>query len=324
MEDCNSNPPCPTASPVAEPTVNMEEKVSFLPSPSAAQIVSPHDFPNVSPLPDPPNLTYSKPYQPSPSSNSIEENKTDLSSALLEQQQQQTSQGGTPSARPTHRPTSTTNSNFRHPRPIKREFEPPLPKLKSRKIFSPAEQKDSNSTRRKRKRSDPPGLDCLQKRRKTKGSLWVNKYVRQKHLYEGTQTAWLGTKSLPSSDWTPINISCYNKLCQIGAGVYGSVYRGEAPTGKPVALKFLRIENEGDGLPITAIREIKLLKHMDHPNVIKLLDMVTSKSNLDFNKTGYFLWRIFKSYGYSSNTLTVLSSFYYLSQTDVTIIFFCF
>ena len=32
-----------------------------------------------------------------------------------------------------------------------------------------------------------------------------------------------------------------------------------------------------DGFPITAIREIKLLKQLDHPNIIKLREIIASK-----------------------------------------------
>ncbi|KAL7746702.1 serine/threonine protein kinase, CMGC, CDC2/CDK subfamily [Sorochytrium milnesiophthora] len=47
--------------------------------------------------------------------------------------------------------------------------------------------------------------------------------------------------------------------------------------GKFVALKRLRIENEKEGFPITAIREIKLLKYLNHPNVISLHGMAIRK-----------------------------------------------
>ena len=41
-----------------------------------------------------------------------------------------------------------------------------------------------------------------------------------------------------------------------------------------MALKKVRLENEKDGFPITAIREIKILRQLDHENVIKLMDVV--------------------------------------------------
>lgn len=157
-------------------------------------------------------------------------------------------------------------------------FIPPLPKKRTVVAPSIINRPDTSRKRRRDPAKTPPGLDIVKKRRKTEKSLYMNKYERQSHLYLGTNESWVGSSSRPTGgEWMPNSINAYKNLKQIGSGVYGSVYKGEAPTGKAVALKFLRLENERDGLPITAVREIKLLKHMNHPNVIKLLDMVTSK-----------------------------------------------
>lgn len=48
-------------------------------------------------------------------------------------------------------------------------------------------------------------------------------------------------------------------------------------TGDLVALKKIRMENEKEGFPITAIREIKLLSHLSHPNVLRLREIVRSQ-----------------------------------------------
>ncbi|KVH57454.1 Protein kinase, catalytic domain-containing protein [Cynara cardunculus var. scolymus] len=50
----------------------------------------------------------------------------------------------------------------------------------------------------------------------------------------------------------------------------------EIRTGEIVALKKIRMDNEREGFPITAIREIKILKKLHHENVIKLKEIVTS------------------------------------------------
>jgi serine/threonine-protein kinase BUR1 len=34
------------------------------------------------------------------------------------------------------------------------------------------------------------------------------------------------------------------------------------------------MHNEKEGFPITAIREIKILKALDHPNIVKLREML--------------------------------------------------
>lgn len=50
-------------------------------------------------------------------------------------------------------------------------------------------------------------------------------------------------------------------------------------TGKVYALKRIKMDNEKDGFPITAIREIKILKSLDHKNIVKLENMLVSKPN---------------------------------------------
>jgi cyclin-dependent kinase 2 len=47
-----------------------------------------------------------------------------------------------------------------------------------------------------------------------------------------------------------------------------------------VALKKIRLENEEEGVPSTAIREISLLKELQHPNVVKLKDILFEDNKL--------------------------------------------
>jgi cyclin-dependent kinase 12/13 len=44
-----------------------------------------------------------------------------------------------------------------------------------------------------------------------------------------------------------------------------------------VALKMIRMDNEKEGFPITAIREIKLLSTLKHENIVNLREIVRSK-----------------------------------------------
>ena len=70
----------------------------------------------------------------------------------------------------------------------------------------------------------------------------------------------------------------YRKLDQVGEGTYGEVYLGEdLHSHERVALKKIRMDNEKEGFPITAIREIKLLKRLDNENVITLKEIVRSQ-----------------------------------------------
>ena len=74
------------------------------------------------------------------------------------------------------------------------------------------------------------------------------------------------------------SVDHYNRQNQIGEGTYGEVFLAvERHTGEKVALKKIRMENEKEGFPITAVREIKLLKLLDHPNVIRLKEIVRSQ-----------------------------------------------
>ena len=43
------------------------------------------------------------------------------------------------------------------------------------------------------------------------------------------------------------------------------------------ALKKVRLENEKEGFPITAVREIKILRQLRHKNIISLKEIVTDK-----------------------------------------------
>ncbi|CAA6664395.1 unnamed protein product [Spirodela intermedia] len=80
-----------------------------------------------------------------------------------------------------------------------------------------------------------------------------------------------------SPSWGSRSVDCFEKLEQIGEGTYGQVYMArEIRTGEIVALKKIRMDNEREGFPITAIREIKILKKLHHENIIRLKEIVTS------------------------------------------------
>ena len=48
--------------------------------------------------------------------------------------------------------------------------------------------------------------------------------------------------------------------------------------GIPVALKRILMHNEKEGMPVTALREIKILKAMRHHCVVDILDMFVIRS----------------------------------------------
>lgn len=68
----------------------------------------------------------------------------------------------------------------------------------------------------------------------------------------------------------------YQKIEKVGEGTYGVVYKARdlSNGGRIVALKKIRLEAEDEGVPSTAIREISLLKEMNDPNIVRLLNIV--------------------------------------------------
>lgn len=58
--------------------------------------------------------------------------------------------------------------------------------------------------------------------------------------------------------------------CKLGEGAYGAVHKAiMVSTGQIVAVKTVKLTDEDEGIPSTTIREISILKSLDHPNIIK-------------------------------------------------------
>lgn len=72
-------------------------------------------------------------------------------------------------------------------------------------------------------------------------------------------------------------VEAFDNLSKVGSGTYGDVFRATSKdTGLVVALKKIKMtqDQETDGFPITALREIKLLKQLKHKNVVDLMEIV--------------------------------------------------
>ncbi|GLJ49510.1 hypothetical protein SUGI_1049250 [Cryptomeria japonica] len=78
--------------------------------------------------------------------------------------------------------------------------------------------------------------------------------------------------------WIPRRADAFQKLDKIGQGTYSNVYKAcDLDTGKVVALKKVRFDNlEPESVRFMA-REIQVLRRLDHPNVVKLEGLVTSR-----------------------------------------------
>uniref|UniRef100_A0AC35TI15 Protein kinase domain-containing protein n=1 Tax=Rhabditophanes sp. KR3021 TaxID=114890 RepID=A0AC35TI15_9BILA len=91
--------------------------------------------------------------------------------------------------------------------------------------------------------------------------------------------------TITSRDWGMDTENNYKIEKQVGEGTYGFVFKAtQLSTGQEVALKRVRLENEKEGFPITAIREIIILRQLDHKNVVRLMDIVTNRSVISEKK----------------------------------------
>nr|XP_027196322.1 cyclin-dependent kinase 1-like [Dermatophagoides pteronyssinus] len=73
----------------------------------------------------------------------------------------------------------------------------------------------------------------------------------------------------------------YQRIEKIGEGTYGVVYKAKHKlTSELVALKKIRLENEDDGVPSTAIREVTILKELNHPNIVCLKNVLLQENRL--------------------------------------------
>ena len=80
-------------------------------------------------------------------------------------------------------------------------------------------------------------------------------------------------------------VAHYERLEQIGEGTYGQVYRAKClDSGRIVAMKKMRIISRYvNGIPPQLIREIKILKQLRHPNLLRMIEVVTSKGAEDLD-----------------------------------------
>lgn len=75
----------------------------------------------------------------------------------------------------------------------------------------------------------------------------------------------------PLSDHV-MNFTC---VCIYISGTYGTVYKAkDKDSGEIVALKVVRLDEDDEGVPSAALREICLLKELKHKNIVRLVDVL--------------------------------------------------
>ena len=78
------------------------------------------------------------------------------------------------------------------------------------------------------------------------------------------------------------DIELYEEICQVGEGTYGKVFkaRKKDASRQIVAVKALQMgDTRKEGFPITALREITLLKRLNHVNVVRLIELCAEKES---------------------------------------------
>ncbi|GBP40234.1 Cyclin-dependent kinase 4 [Eumeta japonica] len=78
----------------------------------------------------------------------------------------------------------------------------------------------------------------------------------------------------------------YEELDVIGTGAYGTVYKARDLMNPEqiVALKKVKLPLTEDGIPLSTLREIALLRQLNyyrHPNIVRLLDVCHGSQNLE-------------------------------------------
>jgi cyclin-dependent kinase 12/13 len=101
---------------------------------------------------------------------------------------------------------------------------------------------------------------------------------------------------LTGKDWGERCVDVFEVLAQIGEGTYGQVYKAlDHHRNEMVALKKVRLEHEKEGFPITAVREIKILRQLNHKNIVNLREIVTDKQDaLEFRKDKGSFYLVFE------------------------------
>ncbi|KAJ6846746.1 putative serine/threonine-protein kinase isoform X2 [Iris pallida] len=133
-----------------------------------------------------------------------------------------------------------------------------------------------NGEEKEEEEEDKAGLKSASSLSARLGNL--HNYIEGEQVAAGWP-AWLSAVAGEAiQGWVPLKADSFEKLEKIGQGTYSSVFRArDLETGKTVALKKVRFDNfEPESVRFMA-REIQILRRLDHPNVVKLEGLITSR-----------------------------------------------
>lgn len=98
---------------------------------------------------------------------------------------------------------------------------------------------------------------------------------RKQKLYENTKHM---ARFAERAKWKPVEGDIFEGKIMVGKGTYSHVFKAKAPNGTDdVAVKQITISNTKEGFPVTAVREIQILRNIQHMNIVRLLDVITTK-----------------------------------------------
>jgi len=73
----------------------------------------------------------------------------------------------------------------------------------------------------------------------------------------------------------------YKKLDKLGEGTYGLVYRArDLKTNETVAIKKIKLDSNEEGIPATTLREVSLLQHLKHRNIVEMNGVLYNQGDL--------------------------------------------
>ncbi|KAI7884543.1 cyclin dependent kinase A [Lichtheimia hyalospora FSU 10163] len=78
-----------------------------------------------------------------------------------------------------------------------------------------------------------------------------------------------------SEDYLDEQLTRYQKLSKIGEGSYGQVFKArQRLTNRIVAIKKMNLHQYQEGVPVTVLRELAILKELNHRNVLRMEDLI--------------------------------------------------